>query len=127
MGLNYQSIGSSGGIKPIRAETVTFGASDLPLSPADLNKGGLAQFPAIIGGTVPVFNLDGFKPGELRVTGPVLADIFLGKVAKRNDPRIFDGAFKNGKALAAELDYMSLPDSLTAEIRSKVCTQFQIE
>ena len=68
-GLNYQSIGSSGGLKQIRAKTVTFGASDAPVSGPDLDKDGMVQFPAIIGGTVPVVNLDGFKPGELRITG----------------------------------------------------------
>lgn len=97
VGLNYQSIGSSGGIKQIRAKTVTFGASDAPLPPAELDKDGLVQFPAIIGGTVPVLNLDGIKPGELRVTGPVLADIFLGKITKWNDPRI--AALNPGKNL----------------------------
>ncbi len=97
VGLNYQSIGSSGGIKQIRAKTVTFGAIDAPLPPAELDKDGLVQFPAIIGGTVPVLNLDGFKPGELRVTGPVLADIFLGKIAKWNDPKI--AALNPGKSL----------------------------
>ncbi len=97
VGLNYQSIGSSGGIKQIRAKTVTFGATDAPLPPAELDKDGLVQFPAIIGGTVPVLNLDGFKPGELRVTGPVLADIFLGKIAKWNDPKI--AALNPGKNL----------------------------
>ena len=76
-GLNYQSIGSSGGIRQIRAKTVAFGATDAPVSGADLDKDGMVQFPAIIGGTVPVINLEGFKPGELRVTGPVLADLFL--------------------------------------------------
>lgn len=97
VGLNYQSIGSSGGIKQIRAKTVTFGATDAPLPPAELDKDGLVQFPAIIGGTVPVLNLDGIKPGELRVTGPVLADIFLGKIAKWNDPKI--AALNPGKSL----------------------------
>ncbi len=97
VGLNYQSIGSSGGIKQIRAKTVTFGATDAPLPPAELDKDGLVQFPAIIGGTVPVLNLDGIKPGELRVTGPVLADIFLGKITKWNDPKI--AALNPGKNL----------------------------
>lgn len=97
VGLNYQSIGSSGGIKQIRAKTVTFGASDAPMSGADLDKDGLIQFPAIIGGTVPVVNIDGFKPGELRVTGPVLAEIFLGKITKWNDAKI--AALNPGKKL----------------------------
>jgi phosphate transport system substrate-binding protein len=86
--LNYQSIGSSGGIRQITAKTVTFGASDAPMSGEDLDKLGLVQFPAIIGGTVPVLNLDGFKPGELHMTGPVLADLFLGKITNWNDPKI---------------------------------------
>ena len=96
-GLNYQSIGSSGGLKQIRAKTVTFGASDAPVSGADLEKDGMIQFPAIIGGTVPVINLDGFKPGELRVTGPVLADMFLGTITKWNDPKL--AALNPGKTL----------------------------
>jgi phosphate transport system substrate-binding protein len=96
-GLNYQSIGSSGGIRQIKAKTVTFGATDAPMKPEDLEKEGLVQFPAIIGGTVPVVNLDGFKPGELRITGPVLADMFLGKIANFNDPKI--AALNPGKKL----------------------------
>ena len=97
VGLNYQSIGSSGGIRQIKAKTVAFGATDAPVSGEDLDKDGMVQFPAIIGGTVPVINLDGFKPGELRVTGPVLADIFLGTVAKWNDPKL--AALNPGKTL----------------------------
>jgi phosphate transport system substrate-binding protein len=88
VGLNYQSIGSSGGIRQIRAKTVAFGATDAPVSGADLDKDGMVQFPAIIGGTVPVFNLEGFGKGELRVTGPVLAEMFLGKISKWNDPKL---------------------------------------
>lgn len=87
-GLNYQSIGSSGGIKQIRAKTVAFGATDAPLKGDELEKDGMVQFPAIIGGTVPVVNLDGFKPGELKITGPVLADMFLGNITKWNDPKL---------------------------------------
>ena len=86
--MNYQSIGSGGGIKQITAKTVDFGASDMPLSGADLAKEGLVQFPAIIGGVVPVTNLDAVKPGELKLTGAVLADIFLGKIKTWNDPAI---------------------------------------
>jgi phosphate transport system substrate-binding protein len=86
--LNYQSIGSSGGIRQIKAKTVTFGATDAPMSGEDLDKDGLVQFPAIIGGTVPVINLDGFKPGELRITGPVLAEMFMGKITNFNDQKI---------------------------------------
>lgn len=89
-GLNYQSIGSSGGLKQIRAKTVTFGASDAPVKAADLDKDGMVQFPAIIGGTVPVLNLEGFKPGELRVTGPVLAEMFTGYIVNWNDKKIAD-------------------------------------
>ena len=87
-GLNYQSIGSSGGLRQIRAKTVAFGASDAPVKGADLDKDGMVQFPAIIGGTVPVFNLEGFGKGELRVTGPVLAEMFMGKISKWNDPKL---------------------------------------
>ena len=87
-GLNYQSIGSGGGIKQISAKTVDFGASDMPLTPADLDKGGLMQFPTVIGGDVPVVNLKGIAPGQLKLSGPVLADIFLGKIKKWNDPAI---------------------------------------
>ena len=86
--LNYQSIGSSGGIRQINARTVDFGASDAPVSGENLDKNAQVQFPAIIGGTVPVINLDGFKPGELRITGPVLADVFLGNITKWNDPKL---------------------------------------
>ena len=75
--LNYQSIGSSGGIRQIDAKTVTFGATDAPVAGDKLDKNGQVQFPAIIGGTVPIVNLDGFKPGELRITGPVMAEVFM--------------------------------------------------
>ena len=96
-GLNYQSIGSSGGIRQIRAKTVAFGATDAPVKGEDLAKDGMVQFPAIIGGTVPVFNLEGFGKGELRVTGPVLAEMFLGKISKWNDPKLV--ALNPGKKL----------------------------
>jgi phosphate transport system substrate-binding protein len=86
--INYQSIGSSGGLKQIRAKTVDFGASDMPLKPEELQKDGLVQFPTVIGGVVPVVNLPGVKPGQLKLTGAVLADIYLGKVKKWNDPEI---------------------------------------
>ena len=99
-GLNYQSIGSSGGIKQIRAKTVTFGATDAPVKGEELDKDGMIQFPAIIGGTVPVINLEGFQPGELRVTGPVLAEMFMGKIAKWNDPKLV--ALNPGKKLPEE-------------------------
>ena len=87
-GLNYQSIGSGGGIKQIKAKTVTFGASDAPLTGKDLDDFGLAQFPAVMGAIVPVVNLDGIKPGELSLDGPTLARIFLGEVKTWNDPAI---------------------------------------
>jgi phosphate transport system substrate-binding protein len=87
-GMNYQSIGSGGGIKQITAKTVDFGASDMPLKPEELDKDGLTQFPTVIGGNVPVVNLPGVKPDELKLTGPVLADIYLGKITKWNDPAI---------------------------------------
>jgi phosphate transport system substrate-binding protein len=97
VGLNYQSIGSSGGIRQINAKTVAFGASDAPVKGSDLDKNGQVQFPAIIGGTVPVINLDGFKPGELRVTGDVLAEIFMGWIVVWNDPKL--QALNPGKKL----------------------------
>jgi phosphate transport system substrate-binding protein len=97
VGLNYQSIGSSGGIRQIRAGTVIFGASDAPMKGEDLDKDGLAQFPAIIGGTVPIVNLQGFKPGELRITGAVLADVYMGNITKWNDPKLT--ALNPGKQL----------------------------
>ena len=87
-GLNYQSIGSGGGIKQITAKTVDFGASDMPMKPEDLQKEGLVQFPAIMGGVVPVFKLEGVAPGQLRFTGKLLGDIYLGKVTKWNDAAI---------------------------------------
>ncbi len=85
IGLNYQSIGSGGGIKQIEAKTVTFGASDAPLTADVLNKYGLIQFPTVMGGIVPVVNLAGIKPGELIIDGPTLADIFMGKITKWDD------------------------------------------
>lgn len=88
VGLNYQSIGSSGGIRQIRAKTVTFGASDAPVKGEDLNRDGMVQFPVILGGVVPVINVEGFKPGELRVTGPVLAQIFMGDISNWNDAKL---------------------------------------
>jgi phosphate transport system substrate-binding protein len=87
-GLNYQSIGSGAGIKQIKAKTVDFGASDMPLSAADLDAAGLMQFPAIMGGVVPIVNLDGVKPGQMKLTGSVVADIYLGKITKWNAPAI---------------------------------------
>lgn len=88
IGMNYQSIGSGGGIKQINAKTVDFGASDKPLKADELAKGDLIQFPTVMGGVVPVVNLDGIKPGEIKLTGSVLAKIYLGKIVKWNDPAI---------------------------------------
>jgi phosphate transport system substrate-binding protein len=88
--VNYQSIGSGGGIKQIESKTVDFGASDAPLPPADLDKFGLLQFPVVIGGDVPVVNLPGLEPGKLKLTGAVLADIYLGKITKWNDKALVD-------------------------------------
>jgi phosphate transport system substrate-binding protein len=87
-GMNYQSIGSGGGIKQITAKTVDFGASDMPMKAEDLEKNGLVQFPAIMGGVVPVVKIAGIAPGQLKFTGALLADIYLGKVTKWNDPAI---------------------------------------
>jgi phosphate transport system substrate-binding protein len=88
VGLNYQSIGSGGGIKQIEAKTVTFGATDAPLKGPDLDKYGLVQFPMVMGGIVPVVNIDGVAPGDLVLDGPTLADIFLGTVKSWDDPAI---------------------------------------
>jgi len=88
VGMNYQSIGSGGGIKQITARTVDFGASDAPLKAEDLEKNGLIQFPAIMGGVVPVYNVKGIEAGKLRLNGQILAGIYLGKVAKWNDAAI---------------------------------------
>jgi phosphate transport system substrate-binding protein len=99
-GLNYQSVGSGAGIKQIKAKTVDFGASDMPLQPAELNEAGLFQFPAIMGGVVTVVNLDGITPGQLKLTGPLVADIYLGKITKWNDPAI--AALNPGVKLPAE-------------------------
>ncbi|MCX7150300.1 MAG: phosphate ABC transporter substrate-binding protein PstS, partial [Rhodocyclales bacterium] len=104
--INYQSIGSGGGIKQIVAKTVDFGASDMPLKQEELDKQGLMQFPAVIGGEVLVYNLPGIKSGEIRLTGAVLADIFLGKIVKWND-----------KALADLNPKIALPDQAIAVVR----------
>lgn len=86
--VNYQSIGSSGGVKQIQAKTVDFGASDMPLTPEQLDKDGLIQFPTVVGGVVPVVNVPGIKGGDLRLNGKVLAQIYLGEVTHWNDPQI---------------------------------------
>ena len=88
VGLNYQSIGSGGGIKQIEANTVTFGASDMPLKVDELTKKGLVQFPTVMGGVVPVVNIDGIKSGDLVIDGPTLARIYLGEIKKWDDPAI---------------------------------------
>ena len=97
--INYQSIGSGGGIAQIKAGTVDFGSTDKPLPSDELAASGLGQFPSAIGGVVPVFNLEGIEPGALRLTGPLLADIFLGKISKWNDA-----------AIAAANPGLALPD-----------------
>ena len=99
-GLNYQPIGSGGGIKQITAKTVDFGASDMPMKPDDLQKYGLVQFPAIMGGVVPVFNVKGVGPGQVRITGPLLADIYLGKIKMWNDPSL--AALNKGAKLPSQ-------------------------
>ena len=104
--VNYQSIGSGGGIKQINAKTVDFGASDMPLTPDVLEKGGLMQFPTVVGGEVLVFNVAGIKSGDLRLTPTVLADIYLGKIVKWND-----------KAIAAINPKLALPDQAIAVVR----------
>jgi phosphate transport system substrate-binding protein len=86
--VNYQSVGSGAGIRQIDAKTVDFGASDMPLTDADLARKGQLQFPTVIGGVVPVVNIQGVAPGQLRMTGQLIADIYLGKITKWNDPAI---------------------------------------
>jgi phosphate transport system substrate-binding protein len=99
-GLNYQSIGSGGGIKQIKAKTVDFGASDMPLKAEELDAEGLMQFPAIMGGVVTVVNIEGIAPGQLKLTGEVVASIYLGKITKWNAPEI--AALNAGVKLPAE-------------------------
>ncbi|MBV8777197.1 MAG: phosphate ABC transporter substrate-binding protein PstS [Alphaproteobacteria bacterium] len=103
--MNYQSIGSGGGIKQIEAKTVDFGASDMPLKPDDLDKNGLQQFPMVMGGVVPVVNLAGIKPGEIKLDGKTLAGIYLGTITKWNDP-----------AVAALNAGVALPDKAIASV-----------
>lgn len=104
--VNYQSIGSGGGIKQIDSKTVDFGASDMPLKDDELAKKGQVQFPTVIGGVVPVINVKGIEPGQLKLTGQVLGDIYLGKISKWNDPAL--------KALNPSLN---LPDAAIAQVR----------
>ena len=88
IGLNYQSIGSGGGIRQIKAKTVAFGATDAPLKGADLEKSGLIQFPTVMGGVVPAVNIAGIEPGKLKLTGTIIAEIYQGRIKKWNDPKI---------------------------------------
>lgn len=104
--INYQSVGSSAGLRQIRAKTVDFGASDIPLSDADLAKDGLVQFPTVMGGVVPVVNVKGIQPGQLKLTGQVLGDIYLGKITKWNDA-----------AITSLNPGVSLPDTAIAPVR----------
>jgi phosphate transport system substrate-binding protein len=104
--INYQSVGSGAGLRQIRGKTVDFGASDMPLTDAELAKDGLMQFPVVIGGVVPVVNLKGIAPGQMRLTGQVLGDIFLGKIVKWNDA-----------AIAALNPGVPLPDTTIAPVR----------
>jgi len=104
--INYQSIGSGGGIKQIMAKTVDFGATDMPLTPDNLEKNGMIQFPTVIGGVVPVVNLPTLKPGQMRLNGQVLGDIYLGKITKWND-----------KAIAALNPGVNLPTQDIAVVR----------
>ena len=106
IGMNYQSIGSGGGIAQIKAKTVDFGASDMPLKNEELQSAGLMQFPAIVGGVVPIMNLAGVAPGALKLTGPVLADIYLGKIKQWSD-----------KAIVALNAGLKLPDDPIAVVR----------
>jgi phosphate transport system substrate-binding protein len=99
-GLNYQPVGSGAGIKQIKAKTVDFGASDMPLDAKELDAAGLTQFPAIMGGVVTIVNLPGITPGQLKLTGPVIADVYLGKITKWNAPEI--AALNPGVALPAD-------------------------
>ena len=104
--INYQSIGSGGGIAQIKAGTVDFGATDAPMSTDDLQKGGLGQFPTIIGGIVPVVNVEGIEPGKLKLDGPTMAKIFMGEIKTWNDP-----------AIAALNAGLKLPDSAITVVR----------
>ncbi|NHZ65848.1 phosphate ABC transporter substrate-binding protein PstS [Massilia genomosp. 1] len=99
-GMNYQSVGSGAGIKQIKAKTVDFGASDKPLGVEELDAAGLMQFPAIMGGVVAIVNLEGIAPGAMKLTGPVIADIYLGKITKWNAPEI--AALNPGVKLPAD-------------------------
>ena len=114
VGMNYQSIGSGGGIKQITAKTVDFGASDMPLKPEELDKHGLMQFPTVIGGVVPVINVVGIGAGTLKLDGETLANIYLGKITKWNDP-----------ALVALNKDIKLPDSKITNYLAKVSPEWK--
>ncbi len=107
IGLNYQSIGSSGGIRQIRAKTVDFGATDAPLKGEELEKDGFVQFPTVMGGVVAVYNIPGVETGKLKLTGDVLADIFNGKITKWNDAKI--AADQRGRDAARRQHHPGLP------------------
>ena len=109
-GLNYQSIGSGGGIRQIQAKTVAFGATDAPLKGEDLDKHGLVQFPTVLGGVVPVINVPGLQSGDLKLTGEVLADIYRGEIKKWNDPKIV-GLNKDAKLPDATITPVYRSDS----------------
>ena len=104
--INYQSVGSGAGIRQIKAKTVDFGATDMPIKDEDLAKDGMVQFPTVIGGVVPVINIAGIKPGQVRLTGQVLGDIYLGKITKWNDA-----------ALTALNPGVPLPDAAISVVR----------
>ena len=130
--VSYQAIGSGGGIRQIKAGAVTFGASDKPLPPDELQAAGLSQFPLVIGGVVPVVNLDGIKPGQLNFTGELLADIYLGKVTNWNDPAIAtlnpDAKLPNLKIMVAHrsdssgttFNWVNYLSKVSAEWKAKV-------
>jgi phosphate transport system substrate-binding protein len=128
-GMNYQSVGSGAGIKQIKAKTVDFGASDMPLKAAELEEAGLMQFPAIMGGVVAVVNVEGVTPGQLKMTGPLLADIYLGKITRWNAPQI--AALNPGVKLPADdITVVHRADSsgtsfLFTDYLSKVSPEFQ--
>jgi ABC-type phosphate transport system substrate-binding protein len=146
--IDYQAVGSGVGIRQIKSKTVDFGASDAPLRPDELAAAGLMQFPIVVGGVVPVVNVEGIGPGQLRLTGSVLADIFLGKIAKWNAEggkqtwpitgatfaliykqqqrrltaiemlRFFDWSYRYGARLADELQYVPMPKDVVQMIES---------
>jgi len=137
--MNYQSIGSGGGIKQITARTVDFGASDMPLKPEDLAKSGLVQFPMVMGGVVMVVNLPGIKPGQLKLDGEILAGMYLGKIKKWNDPAIVKlnpGVTLTDKAIATvhrsdgsgtNFIFTHYLSSINAEFKSKIGENTSVE